>query len=79
MQAQASIQISLTGDAFGEYPNEELARLLRKLAILVDVDQPTVAIGNQKPIIDTNGNTVGCFIIKSIRRRSPKWKPSNSH
>ena len=44
--------------AFGDYPNDEVARILRRLSDqIADGDFPV-------KLIDTNGNTVGYLLIE---------------
>lgn len=58
------VEITVKGDAFFEYPGDEIARLLREVAHSVDgygiCDLPT----HPRVLIDANGNTVGSFRLK---------------
>ena len=57
---KATITINMDNDAFGDYPEAELADILRKLAARVVLGVNT---GEEKTLFDYNGNTVGKFEV----------------
>ncbi len=52
--ADITITINTDNAAFGEYPGEEVARILRKAAQRVEDNGPS-----DFPLMDYNGNRVG--------------------
>tara|TARA_R110002153_G_scaffold79279_2_gene202398 strand:- start:95 stop:283 length:189 start_codon:yes stop_codon:yes gene_type:complete len=55
---EANLKIKMDNAAFGEYPNHELARILRELAKRAEMCGFTL-VGGHFPAIDLNGNRVG--------------------
>ena len=55
-----TITVNRSNEAFddGEYGNAETARILRKLADSIDVGHDV-----ERPLLDSNGNTVGRVTI----------------
>ena len=52
--------IRMDNEAFGDFPGEELARILRRLAAAMD---ETDASEDRGKLHDINGNTVGEYSI----------------
>ena len=57
---KATLTIQMDNAAFGEYPEQELARILRRLAGDVYSEQNR----DHFPLFDRNGNTVGSLTIE---------------
>lgn len=53
-----TIDLTLDNDSFGEYPEYQVARILRKLADKIE-DRGVGICDNRLSLHDSNGNTVG--------------------
>jgi len=58
------ITINTDNAAFEDYPEDEIARILHKIADSIEADECLLCVDNY-PVIDINGNTVGSLNVKA--------------
>jgi hypothetical protein len=61
------VKIEMDNAAFAEDPSFEVARILRKLAVLED-GHPNFSPGHMQPLHDLNGNEVGWASVEADGR-----------
>ena len=71
---EVTIRIDCDNAAFDDYPGEELARILRKLADEIKDDGPHGCYTPSVALRDANGNTVGEYVVFHDGR--PTWRKS---
>ncbi len=63
-QPELIVRIQIGGEAFGSYPCEELARVLRGLADKLDTCDSVDNMEQFRPLYDRNGNVTGYYAVK---------------